>query len=137
MRDPESGNSRGFGFISYDSFEASDAAIEVFVLCWYFHILQICVRNMRFNNTRFRLIISLLCSLQFIIYFLYLNWGPLGYSLMPSLTWSTIRLDLHLKKKKKVFISLLWSYFNYIEKDILVLWHILRHKRPMSLASLS
>ncbi|KAB1220413.1 Splicing factor 3B subunit 4 [Morella rubra] len=28
MRDPESGNSRGFGFISYDSFEASDAAIE-------------------------------------------------------------------------------------------------------------
>jgi splicing factor 3B subunit 4 len=32
MRDPESGNSRGFGFISYDSFEASDAAIEVIVL---------------------------------------------------------------------------------------------------------
>lgn len=29
MRDPETGNSRGFGFISYDSFEASDAAIEV------------------------------------------------------------------------------------------------------------
>eukprot|EP00899_Mesostigma_viride_P010726 jgi/Mesvir1/19655/Mv09935-RA.1 len=28
MRDPESGNPRGFGFISYDSFEASDAAIE-------------------------------------------------------------------------------------------------------------
>ncbi|CAM6105131.1 unnamed protein product [Calypogeia fissa] len=28
MRDPDSGNSRGFGFISYDSFEASDAAIE-------------------------------------------------------------------------------------------------------------
>ncbi|KAL0332518.1 UNVERIFIED_CONTAM: Splicing factor 3B subunit [Sesamum calycinum] len=28
MRDPETGNSRGFGFISYDSFEASDAAIE-------------------------------------------------------------------------------------------------------------
>ncbi|KAF9620304.1 hypothetical protein IFM89_011039 [Coptis chinensis] len=28
MRDPESGNSRGFGFISYDSFETSDAAIE-------------------------------------------------------------------------------------------------------------
>nr|QKY15290.1 RNA recognition motif 2 in splicing factor 3b subunit 4 (SF3B4) [Polytomella parva] len=28
MRDPESGNSRGFGFISYDCFEASDAAIE-------------------------------------------------------------------------------------------------------------
>ncbi|GAQ80556.1 RNA recognition motif containing protein [Klebsormidium nitens] len=28
MRDPESGNSKGFGFISYDSFEASDAAIE-------------------------------------------------------------------------------------------------------------
>lgn len=33
MRDPETGNSRGFGFVSYDSFEASDAAIEVsFVL---------------------------------------------------------------------------------------------------------
>lgn len=31
MRDPETGNSRGFGFISYDSFEASDAAIEVCV----------------------------------------------------------------------------------------------------------
>lgn len=28
MRDPESGNSKGFGFISYDSFDASDAAIE-------------------------------------------------------------------------------------------------------------
>jgi splicing factor 3B subunit 4 len=31
MRDPDSGNSRGFGFISYDSFEASDSAIEVSV----------------------------------------------------------------------------------------------------------
>lgn len=30
MRDPETGNSRGFGFISYDSFETSDSAIEVF-----------------------------------------------------------------------------------------------------------
>lgn len=29
MRDPDSGNSKGFGFVSYDSFEASDAAIEV------------------------------------------------------------------------------------------------------------
>lgn len=29
MRDPDTGNSRGFGFISYDSFDASDAAIEV------------------------------------------------------------------------------------------------------------
>lgn len=28
MRDAETGNSKGFGFISYDSFEASDAAIE-------------------------------------------------------------------------------------------------------------
>ncbi|KAF5736060.1 putative spliceosome associated protein [Tripterygium wilfordii] len=28
MRDPETGNPRGFGFVSYDSFEASDAAIE-------------------------------------------------------------------------------------------------------------
>uniref|UniRef100_A0A061QW75 Splicing factor 3B subunit 4 n=1 Tax=Tetraselmis sp. GSL018 TaxID=582737 RepID=A0A061QW75_9CHLO len=28
MRDPDTGNSRGFGFISYDCFEASDAAIE-------------------------------------------------------------------------------------------------------------
>ncbi|KAK4789087.1 hypothetical protein SAY86_020406 [Trapa natans] len=28
MRDPETGNSRGFGFVSYDSFEASDSAIE-------------------------------------------------------------------------------------------------------------
>lgn len=28
MRDPETGASRGFGFVSYDSFEASDAAIE-------------------------------------------------------------------------------------------------------------
>ncbi|KAL6128234.1 hypothetical protein ACLB2K_071590 [Fragaria x ananassa] len=28
MRDPETGNSRGFGFVSFDSFEASDAAIE-------------------------------------------------------------------------------------------------------------
>ncbi len=31
MRDPDTGNSRGFGFISYDSFEASDSAIEVSV----------------------------------------------------------------------------------------------------------
>lgn len=28
MRDPESGTSKGFGFISFDDFEASDAAIE-------------------------------------------------------------------------------------------------------------
>ncbi|KAL6507554.1 hypothetical protein OROGR_023749 [Orobanche gracilis] len=28
MRDPKTGNCRGFGFISYDSFDASDAAIE-------------------------------------------------------------------------------------------------------------
>ena len=28
MRDPETGASRGFGFVSYESFEASDAAIE-------------------------------------------------------------------------------------------------------------
>jgi splicing factor 3B subunit 4 len=28
MRDPETGNSRGFGFVSYDCFEASDASIE-------------------------------------------------------------------------------------------------------------
>lgn len=28
MRDPETGNSRGFGFVSYDCFEASDSAIE-------------------------------------------------------------------------------------------------------------
>lgn len=28
MRDPDTGNSRGFGFVSYDTFEASDAAIE-------------------------------------------------------------------------------------------------------------
>lgn len=28
MRDPDTGASRGFGFVSYDSFEASDAAIE-------------------------------------------------------------------------------------------------------------
>lgn len=28
MRDPDTGNSRGFGFVSYDSFEAADAAIE-------------------------------------------------------------------------------------------------------------
>lgn len=40
MRDPETGNSRGFGFVSYDSFEASDSAIEVLYLllkqsdCW-------------------------------------------------------------------------------------------------------
>lgn len=28
MRDPDNGNSRGFGFVSYDSFEAADSAIE-------------------------------------------------------------------------------------------------------------
>jgi hypothetical protein len=28
MRDPETGASRGFGFVSYDNFESSDAAIE-------------------------------------------------------------------------------------------------------------
>lgn len=40
MRDPETGNSRGFGFISYDSFEASDAAIEVCVLhCPLFYFI--------------------------------------------------------------------------------------------------
>ena len=39
MRDPETGGSRGFGFVNYDSFEASDLAIEcmhqqVRVLCY-------------------------------------------------------------------------------------------------------
>eukprot|EP00891_Asterochloris_glomerata_P005229 jgi/Astpho2/5229/Aster-04804 len=29
MRDPDTGASRGFGFVSYDSFEASDRAIEM------------------------------------------------------------------------------------------------------------
>lgn len=38
MRDPETGNSRGFGFISYDSFEASDAAIEVTFLYIMLHL---------------------------------------------------------------------------------------------------
>jgi hypothetical protein len=28
MYDPDTGNSKGFGFVSYDSFEASDYAIE-------------------------------------------------------------------------------------------------------------
>ena len=28
MRDPETGASRGFGFVSYEGFEAADAAIE-------------------------------------------------------------------------------------------------------------
>ena len=28
MRDPETGNSKGFAFINFASFEASDAAIE-------------------------------------------------------------------------------------------------------------
>merc|ERR1719316_1845536 len=28
MRDPDAGNSRGFGFVSFETFEASDAAIE-------------------------------------------------------------------------------------------------------------
>lgn len=43
MRDPESGNSRGFGFISYDSFEASDAAIEVCLHC-HLRVLELFLR---------------------------------------------------------------------------------------------
>ena len=38
MRDPDTGNSRGFGFISYDSFDASDAAIEVCIYPLFLHI---------------------------------------------------------------------------------------------------
>lgn len=43
MRDPETGLSRGFGFVSYDSFDASDAAIEAMngqFLCnrWVLHL---------------------------------------------------------------------------------------------------
>lgn len=41
MRDPDTGNSRGFGFISYDSFEASDAAIEVIHLHMGSHLLNL------------------------------------------------------------------------------------------------
>lgn len=39
MRDPETGNSRGFGFVSYDSFESSDQAIEVM---YYHHNVLFC-----------------------------------------------------------------------------------------------
>ena len=35
MRDPDTGNSRGFGFVNFDSFEASDAAIEVLSCRWF------------------------------------------------------------------------------------------------------
>lgn len=41
MRDPETGNSRGFGFISYDSFDASDAAIEVCNFYVYFPLSKL------------------------------------------------------------------------------------------------
>lgn len=40
MRDPETGNSRGFGFISYDSFDTSDAAIEVCSLHVYLYFTE-------------------------------------------------------------------------------------------------
>jgi len=46
MRDPDTGNPRGFGFISYDSFEASDAAIEVIlymVILWLKHFDKKCL----------------------------------------------------------------------------------------------
>lgn len=48
MRDPDTGNSRGFGFISYDSFEASDAAIEVRHCFAYWQSLQ--SRNHTYNR---------------------------------------------------------------------------------------
>jgi hypothetical protein len=48
MRDPETGNSRGFGFISYDSFEASDAAIEVCVRhCPLFYFILFLVSQLK------------------------------------------------------------------------------------------
>lgn len=56
MRDPETGNSRGFGFISYDSFEASDAAIEVnlfylmLCLCWLRALSWISLSSSTINN---------------------------------------------------------------------------------------
>lgn len=92
MRDPESGNSRGFGFISYDSFEASDAAIEVCVFCLYFHILQI-LRNTSFKYTELdELLVCYLVLLVFLFYFIFLSviyifkyLVPLGHSLMLSL----------------------------------------------------
>lgn len=49
MRDPETGNSRGFGFISYDSFEASDSAIEVcFSLVFKSFVEILCEVNLPF-----------------------------------------------------------------------------------------
>lgn len=45
MRDPETGNSRGFGFISYDSFETSDAAIEVMIMLSMSHKLSFSWNN--------------------------------------------------------------------------------------------
>ena len=43
MRDPETGNSRGFGFVSYDSFESSDQAIEVMYPSHWFPVFQFAV----------------------------------------------------------------------------------------------
>jgi splicing factor 3B subunit 4 len=42
MRDPDTGNSRGFGFISYDSFEASDSAIEVWFGLVFEYVEMLC-----------------------------------------------------------------------------------------------
>ena len=46
QRDPETGNSKGFAFINYASFEASDAAIEAMngKYCWRI-LWRLCLLN--------------------------------------------------------------------------------------------
>ena len=48
QRDPETGNSKGFAFINYASFEASDAAIEAmngkYKYCWRI-LWRLCLLN--------------------------------------------------------------------------------------------
>ena len=98
MRDPETGASRGFGFVSYESFEASDAAIEAMngqFLCnrcnptsltEHVVVVQLCTSYASHNNLTFSTVSVL--GVQQTNHSLLLSLQSLDFGVMASLLYS-------------------------------------------------